>query len=347
MDHGNSADVLLRVQDLRTYFYTYQGIVQAVNGAAFSIYRGEITGLVGESGSGKSVTALSILQLVGPPGKIIGGEVLVGERNLLALGQAEMQNIRGREISMIFQEPRLALNPVFPVGDQIARVLRLREGISKREARQRAIDMLRSVEIPDPERRVRAYPHELSGGMCQRVMIAMAMGANPKMLIADEPTTGLDVTVQALVLDLIRERVRSARTACLFITHDLGIVAELCDRIVIMYAGRVVEHGTVEDIFCSPCHPYTQGLIESTLRVDIEKPIATIPGVVPDAIRLPSGCAFHPRCPFAEALCREEEPAMVSAGDNHFARCHIVSNRISKKMRKEVWTSPVTLEAGE
>jgi oligopeptide/dipeptide ABC transporter ATP-binding protein len=338
MDCGNSADVLLRVQDLRTHFYTYEGIVQAVNDVTFCIHRGEIIGLVGESGSGKSVTALSIMRLVRPPGKIIGGEVLFENRNLVALSEAEMQEIRGREIAMIFQEARPALNPLFPIGYQIARVLRLRKkGISKKEARQRTVNMLRSVRIPDPEKRFRAYPHELSSGMCQRVMIAIALSGNPKMLIADEPTTGLDVTVQVRVLDLLRERVRSAQVTCLFITHDLGIVAELCDRIVIMYAGRVVETGTVEDIFHNPRHPYTKGLIQSTLRVDIEETVSTIPGVVPDAIHLPSGCKFHPRCPFAEELCEEEEPDIIPAGYEHYSRCHIVSGRIVKEMRKEAW----------
>lgn len=347
MDRDYSADVILHVRDLRTHFYTYEGVVRALNGVTFPVYRGEINGLVGETGSGKSVTALSVMRLVGPQGKIIGGEVLLEDRNLLVLSEAEMQHVRGEEISMIFQDPRAALNPLFRVGDQIARLLRLREGLSKKEARRRAIEMLRQVEIPDPERRARAYPHELSSGMCQRVMIAIALSANPKVLIADEPTSGLDVTVQAVVLDLIRERVQSAGAACLFITHDLGVVAELCDRVIVMYAGRVVEYGTVEDIFHNPRHPYTQGLIESTLRVDIEKPIATIPGTVPDAIRLPPGCAFHPRCPFAEALCHEEEPAMILARDGHYARCHVLSNRISGEMREEAWGSLTALEAGE
>ena len=239
---------------------------------------------------------------------------------------------------MIFQEPRAALNPLFTVGDQISRVIQLREGCSRSVAENHAVEMMRAVEIADPDRRAAAYPHELSGGMCQRVMVAMALSANPLLLIADEPTTGLDVTVQAQVLDLIRLRVKSAGSACLFITHDLGVVAELCERVIVMYAGRVVEQGPVAEIFSNPRHPYTQGLIASTLRVDIDKPISTIPGTVPDAVHLPSGCTFHPRCPFAEELCQQEEPQMVEAGRDHTTRCHIVSGRIERAMLEKAWT---------
>ena len=330
-------DTLLDVRGLHTYFYTYEGIVKAVNSVSYGLNRGEITGLVGESGSGKSVTAQSIIQLVKAPGKIVSGEVWLDGEDLMSLSRAEMQAVRGRKISMIFQEPRAALNPLFTVGDQISRVIQLREACSSSIAESHAVEMMRAVEIADPDRRASAYPHELSGGMCQRVMVAMALSANPLLLIADEPTTGLDVTVQAQVLDLIRTRVRSAGSACLFITHDLGVVAELCERVIVMYAGRVVEQGPVAEIFSNPRHPYTQGLIASTLRVDIDKPISTIPGTVPDAVHLPSGCTFHPRCPFAEELCQLEEPPMVKAGHDHSTRCHIVSGRIKKEMLEEAW----------
>ena len=333
-----NSDTLLEVRGLHTYFYTYEGVVKAVNSVSYRLNRGEITGLVGESGSGKSVTAQSIIRLVKAPGKVVEGEVWLDGQDLMSCSEAEMQTIRGRKISMIFQEPRAALNPLFTVGDQISRVIQLREGCSRSVADSHAVEMMRAVEIADPDRRANAYPHELSGGMCQRVMVAMALSANPLLLIADEPTTGLDVTVQAQVLDLIRLRVKSAGSACLFITHDLGVVAELCERVIVMYAGRVVEQGPVAEIFSSPRHPYTQGLIASTLRVDIDKPISTIPGTVPDAVNLPSGWTFHPRCPFAEDLCQQEEPQMVEAGKNHTTRCHIVSGRIEREMLEEAWT---------
>ena len=331
-------DTLLEVRGLHTYFYTYEGVVKAVNSVSYKLNRGEITGLVGESGSGKSVTAQSIIRLVKAPGKIVEGEVWLDGQDLMSCSETEMQTIRGRKISMIFQEPRAALNPLFTVGDQISRVIQLREGCSRSVAETQAIEMMRAVEIADPDRRASAYPHEMSGGMCQRVMVAMALSANPLLLIADEPTTGLDVTVQAQVLDLGRLRVKSAGSACLFITHDLGVVAELCERVIVMYAGRVVEQGPVAEIFSNPRHPYTQGLIASTLRVDIDKPISTIPGTVPDAVHLPSGCTFHPRCPFAEELCQQEEPQMVEAGRDHTTRCHIVSGRIEREMLEEAWT---------
>ena len=336
-------ETLLEVRGLHTYFYTYEGVVKAVNSVNFVLNRGEITGLVGESGSGKSVTAQSIIRLVKAPGKIVEGEVRLDGQDLMSCSEPEMQTVRGRQISMIFQEPRAALNPLFTVGDQIGRVIQLREGCSRKVAESHAIEIMRAVDIADPERRANAYPHELSGGMCQRVMVAIALSANPMLLIADEPTTGLDVTVQAQVLDLIRLRVKSAGSACLFITHDLGVVAELCERVIVMYAGRVVEQGPVAEIFSNPRHPYTQGLIASTLRVDINKPISTIPGTVPDAVHLPSGCTFHPRCPFAEELCAQEEPSMVAAGLHHGTRCHIVSGRIEGEMREEAWA----LEMGE
>ena len=333
-----NSDTLLEVRGLHTYFYTYEGVVKAVNSVSYKLNRGEITGLVGESGSGKSVTAQSIIRLVKAPGRIVEGEVWLDGQDLISCSEAEMQTVRGRKISMIFQEPRAALNPLFTVGDQISRVIQLREGCSRSVAENRAVEIMRAVEIADPDRRASAYPHELSGGMCQRVMVAMALSANPLLLIADEPTTGLDVTVQAQVLDLIRLRVKSAGSACLFITHDLGVVAELCERVIVMYAGRVVEQGPVAEIFSNPRHPYTQGLIASTLRVDIDKPISTIPGTVPDAVHLPSGCTFHPRCPFAEELCQQEEPQMVEAGRDHTTRCHIVSGRIEREMLEEAWT---------
>ncbi len=339
-------EALLEVRGLHTYFYTYEGVVKAVNSVSFVLNRGEITGLVGESGSGKSVTAQSIVRLVRAPGKIVEGEVWLDGQDLMSCSEHEMQSVRGRMISTIFQEPRAALNPLFTVGDQIGRVIQLREGCSRKAAEGLAIEVMRAVEIADPERRAGAYPHELSGGMCQRVMVAIALSANPLLLIADEPTTGLDVTVQAQVLDLIRLRVKSAGSACLFITHDLGVVAELCERVIVMYAGRVVEQGPVAEIFSNPRHPYTQGLIASTLRVDINKPISTIPGTVPDAVLLPSGCTFHPRCPFAEELCEQEEPSMAAAGMQHRARCHIVSGRMEGEMREDAWELAVAQAGG-
>lgn len=314
---------LLEVQQLQTYFYTADGVVPAVDGVSFSMGRGETLAIVGESGSGKSVTSLSIMQLVPrPPGKIVGGVIRFSGEDLLKKSPAEMRRIRGNRISMIFQEPMTSLNPVFRVGEQVAETLRLHRGLGKREAWVQAVEMLQKVGIPSPEKRVRDYPHQLSGGMRQRVMIAMALSCNPELLIADEPTTALDVTIQAQILDLMRHLRQEFGTAILLITHDLGVVAEMADRVVVMYAGRVVEEARVTDLFGGPKHPYTVGLLRSIPRLEgAGERLYTIEGTVPNPAQLPSGCAFHPRCPLAGELCRKEEPELRRVAPGWFTSC--------------------------
>ncbi|KKM08833.1 peptide ABC transporter ATP-binding protein [Clostridiales bacterium PH28_bin88] len=314
---------LLEVQQLQTYFYTADGVVPAVDGVSVSMGRGETLAIVGESGSGKSVTSLSIMQLVPrPPGKIVGGAIRFGGEDLLKKSPAEMRRIRGNRISMIFQEPMTSLNPVFRVGEQVAETLRLHQGLGKREAWLQAVEMLKKVGIPSPEKRVRDYPHQLSGGMRQRVMIAMALSCNPELLIADEPTTALDVTIQAQILDLMRQLRREFGTAILLITHDLGVVAEMADRVLVMYAGRVVEEAGVTDLFDDPKHPYTAGLLRSIPRLEgTGERLYTIEGTVPNPVQLPAGCAFHPRCPLAGELCRKEEPQLRRVAPGRFASC--------------------------
>jgi peptide/nickel transport system ATP-binding protein/oligopeptide transport system ATP-binding protein len=318
---------LLAIHDLRTSFRTDAGTVRAVDGVTLSIAPGETLGVVGESGCGKSVTALSILRLVpSPPGRIDGGRIEFKGRNLLDLSDAEMRKIRGNEISMIFQEPMTSLNPVFTVGFQIREAIQLHQGVKKREARERAIEMLRLVGIPAPEQRVDEYPHQLSGGMRQRVMIAMALSCNPALLIADEPTTALDVTVQAQILELIASLQQKLGMAVMLITHDLGVVAQVADRVAVMYAGRVVEYADVADIFARPQHPYTVGLLHSIpkLTEDRER-LDVIPGSVPDPSEFPSGCPFHPRCVLADERCARELPLLApppgESGTRHLVRC--------------------------
>jgi oligopeptide/dipeptide ABC transporter ATP-binding protein len=317
---------LLEVHGLRTSFYTRVGVVRAVSGVDFSVRRGEVVGLVGESGCGKSVSSLSILGLVPPPGRVEGGEVLFHGEDLLRMPEKKLRELRGDRISMIFQQPTSSLNPVLDVGFQLGEVLEVHRRMKRKAARGRALDLLRMVGIPDPQRRLRAYPHELSGGMAQRVMIAMALACEPELLIADEPTTALDVTIQAQILDLMRRLQRETGTAIVLITHDLGVVAEMCDRVAVMYAGEIVEQTDVRSLFRGPRHPYTQGLIGSVPVVgQTVEELATIPGNVPNLIDLPGGCRFAPRCQarveFGNTLAEQHHPELRPVGENHQVRC--------------------------
>ena len=318
---------LLDVRGLRTYFHVMDGTVKAVDGVDFAIPRGGTVGLVGESGCGKSVTAHTIMRLIDiPPGEIAGGEVWFDGRDLLKLSKDKMRLVRGGEIAMIFQEPMTSLNPVFTIGDQISEAILLHNKVNKKEAWDRAIDSLRLVGVSAPERRVKQYPHELSGGMRQRAMIAMALSCNPKLLIADEPTTALDVTIQAQILGLIQELQARTGTALLLITHDLAVVAETVETIAVMYAGRIVETGTVEQVLLSPQHPYTQGLLSSIPGVKKRgEALSVIKGVVPNPFRMPPGCKFAPRCPFAWDRCSQEEPALLPAASGATSRCFLHS----------------------
>jgi oligopeptide/dipeptide ABC transporter ATP-binding protein len=317
---------LIDVRGLKTYFFTEGGIVRAVDGVDFSVKAGEVLGLVGESGCGKSVTSLSIMRLIGQPGKIVEGQVLFHDRDLLTVRDREMMKIRGNRISMIFQQPQSCLNPVFRVGEQLAEVLYIHRKLPKKEGEKRAIELLSMVGIPEPESRVRSFPHELSGGMAQRVMIAMALACVPELLIADEPTTALDVTIQAQILDLMRNLRSQMDTAIILITHDLGVVAEMCDRVNVMYAGRIVEEADVRRLFQEPKHPYTVALIGSTpVLGQADKELVTIPGSVPSLVDLPRGCKFAPRC-LARVennltICTEQEPDLKMVAPNHWVRC--------------------------
>ena len=314
---------LLELRELRTHFFTDDGVVRAVDGVSFALLPGETLAVVGESGSGKSVTSLSILRLVAtPPGRIVGGSIRFRGRELLALSDAEMRSVRGREISMIFQEPMTSLNPVHTCGEQIVEVLELHLKLGRAEARKQAIELLKTVGIPSPEQRVDEYPHQMSGGMRQRVMIAMALACRPALLIADEPTTALDVTIQAQILDLLRQLRRELGMAVLLITHDLGVVAETADRVAVMYAGQVVEYCAVRQAFRSTRNPYTAGLLASLPRLGLRSDrLRVIPGNVPNPTRFPSGCRFHPRCPLAVERCRSEEPTLRDVGAGHLSRC--------------------------
>ncbi len=317
------ADILLSVRNLKTHFYTEDGVVPAVDGISFDLERGGTLGIVGESGCGKSVTSLSIMGLIpSPPGKIVDGEIIFEGRDLTKLSEAEMRKIRGNDISMIFQEPMTSLNPVFTIGNQIMEAIMLHQKLDKAAARKKAIEMLSLVGIPSPEKRIDEYPHQLSGGMRQRVMIAMALSCNPKLLIADEPTTALDVTIQAQILDLMRDLQKELGTAIIMITHDLGVIAELVDRVAVMYTGVIVESGDVETIFANPQHPYTQGLLASIPRLDMDVDrLQAIPGSVPTPGNFPKGCGFHPRCPFAKDICVAKRPPAFAVGDGHHAAC--------------------------
>ena len=314
---------LLEVKNLSTHFSVEGGEFCAVDGVSFALEPGRTLGIVGESGCGKSVTALSIMGLIPqPPGRIAAGEILFEGLDLLKLAPAQLRELRGDRISMIFQEPMSSLNPAFTVGDQIAEVLLRHRKYSRQDARDRAIELLRRVRIPSPERRYDEHPHRLSGGMRQRVMIAMALACSPRLLIADEPTTALDVTIQAQILDLMRLLREETGTAIILITHDLGVVAELADDVAVMYAGRIVEHASVARIFSEPQHPYTVGLLGSIPRLHMERErLAAIEGFVPDAAALPEGCRFHPRCPFAIDRCAREIPPLAEVGSGHFVAC--------------------------
>lgn len=315
---------ILEVKDLRTYFYTRDGVVRSVDGVSFSISEGETLAIVGESGCGKSVTSLSLLRLIpSPPGKIVSGSILFHGKDLLSLSEDEMRDIRGDKISMIFQEPMTSLNPVLTIGRQISEVLELHRHCTKDEARTRILELLKLVNISEPERRIDEYPHQLSGGMRQRIMIAMALACDPEILIADEPTTALDVTIQAQILNLMRELRDRTRAAIILITHDLGVVAEMAQRVVVMYAGRKVEEASVFDLFAKPMHPYTLGLLNSMPRLDdaSAKRLVEIPGMVPSMKSEIIGCAFAPRCSLASERCTQESPVLIDHGDGHWVSC--------------------------
>jgi len=317
---------LLEVRNLKTYFFTEDGVVHAVDGVSFDVYPGEVLGLVGESGCGKSVTSLSIMRLISPPGRILEGQVWFGGTNLLDLSEREMMQVRGNRISMIFQQPQTALNPVFRVGDQVAEVLNIHQGLNKEAGWQRAVELLKMVGIPDAARRAAAYPHELSGGMAQRVMIAMALACAPELLIADEPTTALDVTIQAQILDLMLELREKTGTSIILITHDLGVVAEMAERVAVMYAAEIVEQAEVVELFDHPLHPYTQGLIGSIpILGQLKQRLDVIPGLVPNLIDPPPGCRFAPRCAARQKhglkICTTTDPRLIEARPAHRVRC--------------------------
>lgn len=332
----NNKEPLLEVKDLKTYFFTENGIVKAVDGVGFKVYQGEILGLVGESGCGKSVTAFSIMKLLDYPGKTVGGEILFKGENLLRKTDAEMRKIRGKDIAMIFQEPMTALNPVLTVGFQISEALLMHFPISKDEARKKTLELLKKVGIPMPEQRINEYPHQLSGGMRQRVMIAMAMSCDPILLIADEPTTALDVTIQAQILDLMSTLLREFKGSLIMITHDLGVIAEIADRIAIMYAGKIVEYANKRTIFYSPLHPYTFGLLTSIPRLDLEmKRLNVIPGIVPNPLHFPEGCKFNPRCSFRTDRCKVEEPKLIEIEEGHLVRCWNI-DKVAQEVKKDL-----------
>jgi peptide/nickel transport system ATP-binding protein len=327
MSRAKADDLILDVKNLNTVFFTNSGLFKAVDDVSFNVRRGETLAIVGESGCGKSVSALSIMRLVpNPPGKIVGGSVMLEGKELLALSEEEMRGIRGNRMSMIFQEPMTSLNPVMRIGDQITEAVRLHQNKTAKEAWARAVEMLRLVRIPEPERRAREYPHQLSGGMRQRAMIAMALACRPALLIADEPTTALDVTIQAQILALILELQKELGTGLILITHDLGVVAQTAQRVIVMYAGKKVEEASVDDLFADPRHPYTRGLMASmpaviSLGAKTDVRLTEIPGMVPSLTNLPEGCAFAPRCPLAIERCRQEYPPLQDFGGHHRAAC--------------------------
>jgi oligopeptide/dipeptide ABC transporter ATP-binding protein len=328
---SNNNKPLLEVRGLKTYFYTDDGTVRAVDGVDFEVYPGEVLGLVGESGCGKSVTSLTIMGLIAKPGRVDAGEILLDGENLLDFSEEEMIKVRGNRISMIFQQPQTALNPVFRVGDQLAEVLSIHKDLGREAGKKRAIELLKMVGVPDPERRVEAYPHELSGGMAQRVMIAMALACTPELLIADEPTTALDVTIQAQILDLMRDMRKEMGTSVILITHDLGVVAEMAERVAVMYAGEIVEQTDVNTLFDDPLHPYTQGLIGSIpILGEIKERLDVIPGSVPNLVDLPPGCRFAPRCQarfkYNLTICADSKPELEEANPGHKVRCWLYQN---------------------
>jgi peptide/nickel transport system ATP-binding protein len=317
---------LLSVEDLCTQFHTSAGVVRAVDGVSFAIERGEVLGLVGESGCGKSVTSLSIMRLVPPPGRVTAGRIRLEDEDLLDKDAEAMRRVRGARIAMVFQEPMTSLNPVFTIGDQIAAAVLAHEGGGRRAAWERAVEMLDRVQVPSPRERARDYPHQLSGGLRQRAMIALALAPGPQLLIADEPTTALDVTIQAQILDLLRRLQAERGMAVLLITHDLGVVAEVCHRVAIIYAGRIVETGSVASIFASPVHPYTRGLLRCLPHPSrFGQPLSSIEGAPPDLRAVDGGCRFAPRCPHAIEACRREEPALAERTRGHFVACPVVT----------------------
>ena len=319
---------ILEVKELKTYFYTDYGVVKGCDGVSYKVYEGETLALVGESGSGKSVSAMSILQLIpDPPGKIVDGEILYNGENLVNYSEKQMEKIRGNDIAVIFQEPMTSLNPVLTVGYQIMEPLKLHQKMNKKEATARAIELLKLVGIPSPENRIKEFPHQMSGGMRQRVMIAIALACNPKLLIADEPTTALDVTIQAQIINLMEEMQRKLGMAILMITHDLGVVAETADKVAVMYCGKIVEYGNVDDIFYNSKHPYLQGLKKSMPRLDTDNDddLYVIEGMVPSPLNIPQGCKFADRCEYVMDICRQKEPEAVDFGNEHYAKCFLYS----------------------
>jgi oligopeptide/dipeptide ABC transporter ATP-binding protein len=324
MEQRGNGKSILRVSGLKTYFFTSEGVIKAVDGVDFEVRKGEALGLVGESGCGKSVTALSILRLVAsPPGRILDGKIEFMGEDLRTLSEDAMREIRGKSISMIFQDPLTSLNPVLRIGYQISEVFRYHKGLDRIKSLQGSIRMLKATEIPSPEERAKNYPHEMSGGMRQRAMIAMALACEPALLIADEPTTALDVTVQAQVLKLMKEICRERETAILLITHDMGVIANMCQRVAVMYAGRVVEYTDVFTLFSEPAHPYTEALLRSLPRLGAKRNrLDTIEGQPPQLNRLPSGCSFEPRCEYSAGRCKEEAPGVTHLGEGHEVRCH-------------------------
>jgi len=320
---------ILKINNLKTYFYTDEGEGRAVDGISLTLEKGDVMGIVGESGSGKSVTAMSIMRLIeSPPGKIVEGEILFNDIDLLTLPEKEMRKVRGNKIAMIFQEPMTSLNPVFTIGDQIMESILLHQDVNKEEAKERAVEMLRLVGIPAPENRIDDYPHQFSGGMRQRAMIAMALSCNPSVLIADEPTTALDVTIQAQILDLMLDiKKQNEDSSIILITHDLAVVAEVCDHVTVMYCGKVMESTNIKELFREPLHPYTHGLMESLPRVDRkrkDKKLYTIPGIVPSIFDLPKACKFNTRCSRSQERCFIQEPELREVKPGHFVRCHFV-----------------------
>lgn len=323
---------VLKIENLKTHFFTSEGVAQAVDGISFELNKGETLGIVGESGCGKSMTSLSILGLVPkPPGKIVDGKIELYGKDLVTMSERELRSIRGKKISMIFQEPMTSLNPVLTVGEQIAETLRLHENLSKKAAWDKAVEMLKIVGIPSPEKRVKQEPYQLSGGMRQRVMIAMAIACNPDVLIADEPTTALDVTIQAQILEILKELQQRLGMSIIFITHDLGVVAEICTKVAVMYAGQIIEEGATKSLFKEPLHPYTRGLIASLPKLFEEQDeLQTIEGTVPSPYHYPVGCRYAERCPFAQSICKEEAPQLIEASEGRQVRCHMYTNNWSE-----------------
>ncbi len=338
-------ETILEVRNLKTWFSTDDGIVKAVDDVSFSLAKGETLGIVGESGCGKSVTSLSVMRLIpSPPGRIMAGDILLDGASVLTMGKRELRELRGGRISMIFQDPMTCLNPFLRISTQLVETLQLHQGLDKREAKTKAVEMLRMVGIPHPEKRIDAYPHQFSGGMRQRVMIAMALSCNPEILIADEPTTALDVTIQAQILEIIKELSRKLGTAVILITHDLGVVSGMCDRICVMYAGRMVERGSTDVIFAAPKHPYTRGLIRSVPRLDkvMGERLYSIQGTPPSLIDMPECCPFHPRCEHAMEVCRKQYPPETDFGDGHRAHCWLYGEAAAAA----VAATPATADRG-